>query len=108
MATSIQATPTEVFERIEQDAKQAGGAWSRPPEYNGSVGVTMFDSGTSQDGTVTVLLPKDSIDALPSQALVRINSLPDKREYLAAVVAGPFAEPDGLSADATPIIASTV
>lgn len=110
MATesSIEATPTEVFKRIELDGKQAGGPWSRPPAYNGSVGVTMFDSGRSEDGTVTVLLPKDSIDALPSQALVRIHSLPDNREYLAAVVAGPFAEPDGLSADATPIIASTV
>ncbi|HZL37058.1 MAG TPA: ATP-binding protein [Tepidisphaeraceae bacterium] len=106
--TDIEATPPEVFQRIEEDGKQAGGAWSRPPEYNGSVGVTMFDSGSSEDGTVTVLLPRDSIDALPTQALVRINSLPDKREYLAAVVAGPFAEPDGLSADATPIIASTV
>lgn len=110
MATNsgVEATPVEVFQRIEQDGQQAGGAWSRPPEYNGSVGVTMFDSGRSEDGTVTVLLPKDSIDTLPSQALVRINSLPDKREYLAAVVAGPFAEPDGLSADATPIVASTV
>ena len=110
MATEsgIEATPTEVFQRIEQDGKRAGGPWSRPPAYNGSVGVTMFDSGRSEDGTVTILLPKDSIDTLPSQALVRIHSLPDNREYLAAVVAGPFAEPDGLSADATPIIASTV
>ncbi len=106
--TGIADTPAEAFQRIEQDGKQAGGPWTRPPEYNGSVGVTMFDSGRSEDGTVTVLLPKESIDTLPSQALVRIYSLPDKREYLAAVVAGPFAEPDGLSADATPIIASTV
>lgn len=104
----IEATPTDVFQRIEQDGELAGGPWSRPPEYDGSVGVTMFDSGTSQDGTVTALLPKASIDTLPGQALVRIHSLPDDREYLAAVVAGPFAEPDGLAADATPIVASTV
>lgn len=105
---AIDPTPAEVFDEIAGDGVRAGGAWRRPPEYDGSVGVTMFDSGSSQDGTVTVLLPKDAIETLPSQALVRILSLPDKREYLAAVVAGPFAEPDGLSADATPIIASTV
>lgn len=106
--STIDPTPPEVFDEIAGDGVRAGGAWRRPPEYDGSVGVTMFDSGSSQDGTVTVLLPKDSIETLPSQALVRILSFPDKREYLAAVVAGPFAEPDGLSADATPIIASTV
>lgn len=105
---TIEPTPAEVFTEIEADGQKSGGPWARPAEYDGCVGVTMFDSGSSQDGTVTVLLPKASIDALPSQALVRIHSLPDNREYLAAVVAGPFAEPDGLSADATPIIASTV
>jgi hypothetical protein len=105
---TVEPTPTEVFAEIEADGQKVGGPWARPAEYEGCVGVTMFDSGSSQDGTVTVLLPKDSIDLLPSQALVRILSLPDNREYLAAVVAGPFAEPDGLSADATPIVASTV
>jgi uncharacterized protein len=106
--TTTQSTPPEVFEAISRDGAKAGGAWTRPPEYKGCVGVTMFDTKSSQDGTVTALLPKDSIDELPAQALVSINSLPDSREYLAAVVAGPFAEPDGLPADATPIIASTV
>lgn len=106
--TTIESTPAEVFDTIHRVGEQAGGAFTRPAAYNGSVAVTMFDGSSSQDGTVTALLPKDSIDKLPSQALVRIRSLPDDREYLAAVVAGPFAEPDGLSADATPIIASTV
>ena len=40
------------FQRIEQDGKQAGGPWIRPPEYAGSVAVTMLDSGSSEDGTV--------------------------------------------------------
>ncbi len=106
--TTTEETPREVFDTIHRDGEKAGGAWKRPAEYDGSVAVTMFDSSSSQDGTVTALLPKDSIDKLPSQALVRVLSLPDHREYLAAVVAGPFAEPDGLAADATPIIASTV
>lgn len=106
--STVDATPREIFADIEADGHKAGGEWKRPAEYDGSVGVTMFDSGSSKDGTVTMLLPKNAIDTLPSQALVRILSLPDRREYIAAVVAGPFAEPDGLSADATPIVASTV
>ncbi|MFQ5741808.1 MAG: ATP-binding protein, partial [Acidobacteriota bacterium] len=35
-------------------------------------------------------------------------SLQDQRSYLGAVVEGPFAEPDGLRADATPIVVTTV
>jgi hypothetical protein len=39
---------------------------------------------------------------------VRIESLTDGRTYLGAVVEGPFAEPDGLRADSTPMVVSTV
>lgn len=68
----------------------------------------MFDLPSSKDGTVSVLMPAANINVLPSQALVRIESLPDKRTYLGAIVEGPFAEPDGLRADATPMVVSTV
>jgi hypothetical protein len=65
----------------------------------------MFDSASSEDGTVTAILPMGMIDSHTSQALVRIASK-DGRVYLGAVVAGPFAEPDGLRADATPMVVS--
>jgi DNA helicase HerA-like ATPase len=74
----------------------------------GTVGRTMFDSSGSEDGSITVLLPKDEIDKVPTQALVRIDSQHDKRTYLAIVIAGPFAEPDGLRADANVIVTTTV
>src|SRR5262249_40121457 len=45
--------------------------------------------------------------ARPIQALVRIASR-DGRTYLGAVAEGPFAEPDGLRADATPLVVTTV
>jgi hypothetical protein len=48
----------------------------------GVVGRTMFDSGQSEDGSVTVLLPKDEIARVPTQALVRIRSEQDGRSYL--------------------------
>lgn len=103
----VRATPSEAFVAIDQDSEEAGGVYSPPPEFEGSVGRTMFDMPSSKDGTVTVLLPDENIDELPSQSLVRINSL-DDRIYLGAVAEGPFAEPDGLPADSTPMVVSTV
>jgi len=102
--------PQEVFEQLDQDIVQAGGEWSEPPEYKDAVGRTMFDLPTSEDNTVTVLLPKESIHAAPSQALVRIHSASDtdNRRYLGIVVKGPFAEPDGLRGDAPLMITTAV
>lgn len=105
---SVLNVPEEAFTAISEDSEKAGGPWTPPPGYEGSIGRTMFDTPSSKDGTVTVLLPKDNIDILPSQALVRVESLADSRTYLGAVTEGPFAEPDGLRADATPMVISTV
>lgn len=104
----VQALPKSVLESIDQQVEQAGGEWQEPPEYEGSVGRTMFDTPASADGTVTVLLPKENIGTLASQSLVRINSIGDGRSYLGAIVKGPFAEPDGLRADAPIVITATV
>lgn len=101
-------TPEEAFKAIDEDSEKAGGAYVPPPDFEGSIGRTMFDTPSSKDGTVTVLMPNENIDALPSQALVRIKSVIDDRIYLGAVIEGPFAEPDGLRADATPMVISIV
>jgi len=108
VVNAVLATPEDAFRAIDEASVQAGGEWTEPPGYEGSVGRTMFDAPVSKDGTVTILVPKNNIDALPSQALVRIESLSDDRTYLGAIVEGPFAEPDGLRADATPIVVTTV
>ena len=100
--------PQEVFEQIDQEITRAGGEWSEPPEYADAMGRTMFDLPTSEDNTVTVLLPRDEIHAAPSQALVRIRSISDRRQYLGIVVKGPFAEPDGLRGDAPIMITTAV
>ncbi|WP_308620301.1 helicase HerA domain-containing protein [uncultured Desulfovibrio sp.] len=103
----IMDAPTATFDVLEEHAAEVGGAFEEHPDDIGAVGRTMFDMPNSEDGTVTILMPSDNIDALPSQALVRIKSRADKREYLGAVVKGPFAEPDGLKADSTPLIITT-
>ncbi len=104
----IGVVPEAALKSIGQQVEQAGGEWQEPPEYEGSVGRTMFDTPASADGTVTVLLAKENIGALPSQSLVRIKSVADGRSYLGAVVKGPFAEPDGLRADAPIVVTATV
>ena len=82
--------------------------WKEPEAFRGSIGRTMFDTPGATDNTVTVLLPRDSIHLVPSQSLLRISSYPDGRQYLGIVVAGPFAEPDGLRGDAPAIVTTAV
>ncbi len=103
--------PEEVLEQIEQEAVQNGGEEAEPPEYQGAIGRTMFDVPSSQDNTLTVLLPRENVHDAPSQALVRIQSVrnnEDNRSYLGIVVQGPFAEPDGLRGDAPIMITTAV
>ncbi|NJL55489.1 DUF853 family protein, partial [bacterium] len=104
----VSAIPEDVMESIDAEAERAGGAWTEPAEYQGSVGRTMFDTSASEDSTVTVLLPRESIEHVPAQSLVRIHSLPDNRKYLGVVIKGPFAEPDGLRGDAPIVVTTTI
>jgi hypothetical protein len=104
----VSPIPEPMLQAIEGEIQEAGGEWQDPPEYEGSIGRTMFDTPSSADGTVTALTPTDNIELLPRQSLVRIRSLGDHRSYLGTVVEGPFAEPDGLRADAPILVAVTV
>jgi hypothetical protein len=103
----------DFFAELDGDIAKAGGPFEEGDEFKGAIGRTMFDSSSSKDNTVTVLLPADEIGAAPAQSLVRIMSRPiekggDGRQYLGAVVEGPFAEPDGLKADAPVVVATSV
>jgi hypothetical protein len=103
---------TDALRELEEVADEVGGAYKPQPETEGAAAFTHFDSPASEDNSVTILLTKENMDALPSQALVRIKSLKDDgavdRCYLAVVVAGPFAEPDGLRADSPIVVTTTV
>jgi DNA helicase HerA-like ATPase len=103
----VMPVPEEALQSIDSQIEEAGGEWQEPVEDAGAVGRTMFDLPASADGTVTVLLPSDQIEPVPRQSLVRIHSA-DQRSYLGAVVKGPFAEPDGLRADAPILVSVTV
>lgn len=103
---SIHAIPDDVYRSLDEQIAQAGGLWQEGPEDQDCAGRTMFDTPNSEDGTLTVLLPAAQMERLQSQSLVRIESRRDGRTYLGVVVKGPFADPDGLRADA-PIVVTT-
>jgi uncharacterized protein len=110
---NVRAVSDRFALELDEEINSAGGEWEESAEFAGSIGRTMFDTPTSKDNTVTVLLPPDQIGAVPAQSLVRVKSRPadkggDGRQYLGAVVQGPFAEPDGLKADAPIVVTTTV
>jgi len=102
----VLATPNDALHRLNGDIETAGGLVQIDPDRAGAIGFTMFDSPQSEDNSVTVLLADGHIVDVPSQSLVRIKSK-DGRRYLGTVVAGPFAEADGLRADSN-ILVTTV
>jgi hypothetical protein len=104
----VSAVPDTVLESMTREIQEAGGEWTGNPDDEEAIGWTSFDSQSSDDGTVTVLLPKETILELPHQSLVRVISRLDHRSYLGAVVRGPFAEPDGLRSDAPVVVTATV
>jgi len=112
-AEASRPMPEDFMNLFREDVDVAGGEWQEDEESRGSVGFTMYDAPTSKDNTVTVLLPAEQIGSAPSQSLVRIKSKApgrggDGRQYVGAVVQGPFAEPDGLRADAPLVVTTTV
>ncbi|MBA7606717.1 hypothetical protein ES703_13867 [subsurface metagenome] len=104
----VTAVPDAALDSMTQEIQEAGGEWTGNEDDEGAIGWTAFDSPSSDDGTVTVFLPKETILELPHQSLVRVKSRSDHRSYLGAVVRGPFAEPDGLRSDAPVVITATV
>ena len=104
---NVQPLPAGVLTAIGRHAEALGGEYRERPEDAGCVGRTMFDLPSSEDNSVTVLLPNQHLGSLPSQALLRIRSR-DGRRYIGVVVGGPFAEPDGLRGDAQVIVTTSV
>jgi uncharacterized protein len=115
--------PQAAIDGIESAIEAVGGPWQESSEFAGAVGRTTFDLPSSEDNLVTIVLSKEHVarGTLGSQSIVRIRSgVPAqraeaesssgpklaRRDYLGVVVAGPFAEPDGLRGDA-PVIITT-
>lgn len=109
-----QPVAERALDQLDEVAEEMGGPYQAPPGTEGAVGFTHFDAPGSEDNTVVVLLAKQNMEKLPLQAIVEIRSLADDKEglpardYLGIVTSGPFAEPDGLRADSSIVVATTV
>lgn len=103
---SILRPPEDLLQQVQADVNRAGGEQVPDPDRADAIGATMFDLPGSEDGSVTVLLPREQAQKAPSQSLVRIKSR-DGRKYLGIVTAGPFAEPDTLRADSHLLVTVT-
>ncbi len=112
VAETAQPLDPDIMERIAQIGQEVGGEFKANPAHYGAIAWTMFDSPGSDDSTITILLERDNIRLTPSQSLVRIVSEDkadgQRRTYLGIVTKGPFAEPDGLRADAPLVVTTTI
>ncbi|RKI03155.1 ATP-binding protein [Corallococcus sp. AB030] len=96
----ISQTPPRTLNELADISNRAG--LSLPdPELANAVGFTHFDTSSSDDNVLTVLMTRDDLPKLASQTLVRVKSREDKRDYLGVVVRGPFAEPNAVPANST-------
>lgn len=93
----IRDTPEGVLSGLD-DLAETGRARmaALDPELADAVGFTHFDTSSSEDNLITMLLARDDLQKLASQTLVRIKSRDDKRSYLGVVVKGPFSEADAV------------
>ncbi len=107
-AEDVMPLPESVVRTLEADAAKAGGPWQPDQEDEGCIGWTMFDTPQAKDAVIVGLLPPEQVGRVPNRALVRVKSKPDKRQYLGIIQEGPFAEPDGLRADAPVVVTTTV
>src|SRR5713101_6054828 len=82
-SSAVRPVPLAALDNITRTAEEVGGPYEIPPDEIDAIGRTMFDSPQSQDNTVIILMPSENISQLPSQALVRIRSKGDSREYIA-------------------------
>jgi hypothetical protein len=93
--STVQPVPTDTLASFAAVADAVGGAYKPRPGTEGAVAYTHFDTSSSEDNAITILLTKEHMNRLPSQTLVRIDSLNDDntldRSYLGTVVSGPFA-----------------
>jgi DNA helicase HerA-like ATPase len=98
----IKETPPDLLAELDEVAAEGRSRMAAlDPELANAVGFTHFDTGSSEDNLLTVLLARDDLTKLASQTLVRIKSREDDRSYLGVVVKGPFSEPDAVPPNST-------
>jgi uncharacterized protein len=76
--STVRPVPEDTLEHFAAVAEEVGGAYKPRPGTEGAVAYTHFDTSSSEDDAVTILLTKEHMHQLPSQTLVRIKTFKDK------------------------------
>ena len=101
-ADFIRSIPAEALSELDEVTASGRAQFAAlDPELASAAGFTHFDTSSSEDNLITVLLARDDLNRLASQTLIRIKSREDKRSYLGVVVRGPFSEPDAVPPNST-------
>jgi len=79
-AQIITAPAIDFATRLDADIAASGGELQPQSSLDGAIGATMFDLPSSEDGSLTVLLPREGLQRAPSQALLRIISRDGRRQ----------------------------
>ena len=105
----VRPTPSDVLGELDEiGVRGEEDAAALDPELKGAVAFTHFDSSSSHDNQLTILLARDDLPRLGSQTLVRVRSKADSRSYLGVVVKGPFSEPDAVPPNSTMAVNTVV
>src|SRR6266849_2668153 len=94
-ALIVNDIPESVTDDLRRSADQDSPDWG----IDDADGRTLFDTPQSEDGSIVVVFRQDRFSDWRTQSLAYIQSESDGRKYLAQVVSGPFAEPNGLPAN---------
>ncbi|WP_241758103.1 ATP-binding protein [Myxococcus landrumensis] len=97
----VRPTPPEALEELESLQLSVKPSTPEDEELMKAVAFTHFDTSSSEDNLITLLITREDLPQLASQTLVRIKSREDQRSYLGVVVRGPFAEPNAVPAGST-------
>jgi len=92
----VNDVPDSVLDDLRDSVDRNGDTWDLNDDADGR---TLFDTPQSEDGSIVVVFRQERFDAWRTQSLCFIDSHGDNRQYLAQVVSGPFAEPNGLPAN---------
>jgi hypothetical protein len=107
----VRPTPSDALAEMNEIRREGKDlAAQLDPDLQHAVGFTHFDTASSEDNRLVMLMSRTDIHRLASQTLVRIKSNDDStvRTYLGVVVRGPFAEPDAVPPNSTMAVSVVV
>jgi len=73
---TIRSAPISALRHWQMSRARREDSFAEGPEYRGSFGRTLFDERASEDGSVTVVFPADTIGDIPPKAWSASSACP--------------------------------